>query len=154
MTEGYITRKLVGQPPNPGLSHIEFGIAQIEHRSDHMEDLAKGPQNMRWFPYGNLAQLQKIAVLNRQTINGLCSSIFRSYVKLPKGNGQPTPPKKNGGLTKPSWQKLQVLRKVHRHLVSRPEKSLRIGDFQRGTSFQIFISMKVTRILLQMARNG
>jgi|Cyp1metagenome_2_1107374.scaffolds.fasta_scaffold19580_12 hypothetical protein len=45
MTEGYITRKLVGQPPNPGLSHIEFGIAQIEHRSDHMEDLAKGPKH-------------------------------------------------------------------------------------------------------------
>ena len=42
----------------------------------------------------NLTQLQKISVFNRQTINGLCSSIFRSYVKLPKGNGQPTPPKK------------------------------------------------------------
>ena len=68
--------------------------------------------------------------------------------------GNQPPQKKIGGLTKPSWQKLQALRKVHRHLVSRPEKSLRIGDFQRGTSFQIFISIKVTRILLQMARNG
>ena len=29
-------------PPTPqSLWHIEFGIAQIEHRSDHVEDLAK-----------------------------------------------------------------------------------------------------------------
>ena len=48
-------QKIGGPTPKPGLSHIEFGIAQIEHRSDHMEDLAKGPQNMRWLPYGNLA---------------------------------------------------------------------------------------------------
>ena len=94
MTEGYITRKLVGQPQTPGSRTSNLVLPRLSTAATIWKTWPRD-QNMRWFPYGNLTQLQKISVFKRQTINGLCSSIFRSYVKLPKGNGQPTPPKKN-----------------------------------------------------------